>query len=81
MPKPSPLLAPRTRPAISTKRILAGIVFCEAAISASLSKRVSGTLTSPVLGSMVQKGKFSACADAVCVKALNNVDFPIFGRP
>jgi hypothetical protein len=34
----------------------------------------------PELGSMVQKGKFSASIPAL-VKALNNVDLPTFGRP
>jgi hypothetical protein len=41
---------------------------------------LSGTLTIPVLGSIVQKGKFSACIPAE-VNALNNVDFPTFGKP
>jgi hypothetical protein len=34
----------------------------------------------PTLGSMVQKGKFAACALAFD-KQLNNVDFPTFGKP
>jgi hypothetical protein len=51
------------------------------AISASLSSRGSGTATSPTLGSIVQKGKFAACAAAVRVSALNSVDLPTFGRP
>jgi hypothetical protein len=33
------------------------------------------------LGSIVQKGKFAACAAAVRVSALNSVDLPTFGRP
>jgi hypothetical protein len=41
----------------------------------------SGTATSPTLGSIVQKGKFAACAAAVRVSALKSVDLPTFGRP
>jgi hypothetical protein len=32
------------------------------------------------LGSIVQKGKFAACAFAL-LSALNRVDFPTFGNP
>ena len=39
-----------------------------------------GTLTTPMLGSMVQKGKFALCAFALD-KQLNKVDFPTLGRP
>ena len=45
------------------------------------SKRSSGTSTTPILGSIVQKGKFSACAFFEAVKALNKVDLPTFGNP
>ena len=41
----------------------------------------SGTITSPIFGSIVQNGKFAACALLDFVKALNKVDFPTFGRP
>jgi hypothetical protein len=34
----------------------------------------------PILGSMVQKGKFADCAFAFD-KQLNKVDFPTFGNP
>ena len=50
-------------------------------MTASLSRRASGTATSPVLGSMVQNGKFAAWAVAVRVRALNSVDLPTLGRP
>ena len=56
LPKPSPLEAPFTRPAMSTNSITAGVVFFGWYISASLSSRLSGTVTMPTLGSMVQKG-------------------------
>ena len=81
LPNPSPWLAPFTRPAISTNVIRAGMLFAELAIAASLSKRKSGTFTSPIFGSIVQKGKLAAWADAVLVSALNKVDLPTFGRP
>jgi hypothetical protein len=66
---------------MSTKVILAGNLLADLAKSANLSNLLSGTETSPILGSIVQKGKFAACAAAVLVKALNKVDFPTFGKP
>jgi hypothetical protein len=48
--------------------------------SAICVMRSSGTVMVPTLGSMVQKGKFAACAFAFD-KQLNKVDFPTFGRP
>ena len=35
----------------------------------------------PMFGSIVQNGKFSACALLEFVNALNNVDLPTFGKP
>ena len=55
-PKPSPLEAPSTRPAISTKRIAAGRMRLEPNISANTAKRLSGTSTTPTFGSIVQNG-------------------------
>ena len=81
LPSPSPLLAPFTRPAISTKVIRVGMICLLPAIAASFSSRSSGTATSPTLGSMVQNGKFAACAAAVRVSALNSVDLPTLGSP
>ena len=66
---------------MSTKLMRAGMICCDLAMTASLSRRASGTATSPVLGSMVQNGKFAACALAVRVRALNSVDLPTLGRP
>jgi hypothetical protein len=57
------------------------IFFLEIEISASLSSLLSGTDTMPIFGSIVQKGKFSACALLEFVKALNKVDLPTFGNP
>ena len=66
---------------MSTKVIRVGMICFDAAIAASLSNRLSGTATSPTLGSIVQNGKLAAWAAAVFVSALNNVDLPTFGKP
>ena len=66
---------------MSTKVIRAGMTLALLAIAASRSSRGSGTFTSPTFGSMVQKGKFAACAAAVRVSALKSVDLPTFGSP
>jgi hypothetical protein len=46
----------------------------------NFSSRGSGTEIVPILGSIVQKGKFADCAFAFD-KQLNKVDFPTFGKP
>src|SRR5690606_2536173 len=79
-PNPSPLEAPFTRPAMSTISIVLGTIRCGFTSSANLLRRGSGTVMTPTLGSIVQKGKFAACALALD-KQLNNVDLPTFGRP
>ena len=56
LPSPAPSLAPRTRPAMSTKDTGAGMIFCEPKSSASLSSRGSGSPTTPTFGSMVANG-------------------------
>ena len=61
-PKPSPLEAPLTNPAISTKDIVVLIVFFDLEIFESLFNLSSGTGTTPTFGSIVQNGKFAACA-------------------
>src|ERR1700712_845961 len=80
LPKPSPLLAPLTRPAISTISITLGTTFLGLTISVSLVRRSSGTVITPTFGSIVQKGKFAACALAFD-KQLKRVDLPTFGKP
>ena len=55
-PRPSPLLAPLTRPAISTNSITAGVILAELYNFARLLTRSSGTATMPTLGSIVQNG-------------------------
>ena len=81
LPSPSPLLAPRIRPAISTNSNWVGMILADLAIAAILSSRGSGTPTRPTFGSLVQNGKFAASAAWVAVSALNRVDLPTFGRP
>ena len=55
-PSPSPSLAPRTIPAISTKVTVAGRMRSEPKIFAKIGKRASGTSTTPVFGSIVANG-------------------------
>ncbi len=56
LPRPSPLLAPSTRPAISVNSTVAGETFCGLNIFLSFSRRWSGSFTIPIWGSIVQKG-------------------------
>src|SRR5690554_992334 len=79
-PNPSPLLAPLTKPAISTISTVAGKTLSGCTNSSNFSNRGSGTLTTPILGSIVQNGKFALWALAFD-KQLNNVDFPTLGSP
>ena len=55
-PNPSPLEAPLTRPAISTKSIYVGIVFSLLLILERIFNLWSGTATLPIFGSIVAKG-------------------------
>ena len=77
---PSPSAAPLTRPAMSTISRKAGTLDLGAYRSQSQRKRSSGTLTRAELGSIVQKGKFSA-GMPILVSTLKRVDFPTLGRP
>ena len=56
LPRPSPLLAPLMRPAISTMSTVVGITFCGFTSDSSLSRRGSGTVMTPRFGSLVAKG-------------------------
>ena len=56
LPKPSPLEAPATKPAMSTNRMAAGKMRLEPNISANTANRASGTSTTPTFGSIVQNG-------------------------
>ena len=80
LPKPSPLEAPFTSPAMSTISHVAGTMRPGCTISASLVSRSSGTVMTPRLGSIVQKGKLAACALAL-VRQLKSVDLPTLGNP
>ena len=75
LPRPSPFEAPFTRPAMSTISIVVGTTRLGLSISARRISRRSGTVITPTLGSMVQKGKFADCALAFD-KQLNRVDLP-----
>ena len=55
-PKPSPLLAPLTSPAISVNSTIEGIVFSGLYIFFKLLSLSSGRVTIPEFGSIVQKG-------------------------
>ncbi len=80
LPRPSPLLAPFTRPAMSTISTVAGTTLRGLHISTSLLRRSSGTVITPTLGSMVQNGKLADCALALD-RQLKSVDLPTLGRP
>ena len=56
LPRPSPWLAPATRPAMSTNSMVAGTMRVGWSMFASASRRASGTGTTPTLGSMVANG-------------------------
>ncbi len=56
LPKPSPLDAPATSPAMSTNSTIAGTMRSGFTISASFPRRGSGSSTMPTFGSIVQKG-------------------------
>jgi hypothetical protein len=56
LPRPSPLLAPATRPAMSTNSTVVGMILSGLAMPASASRRGSGTPTTPTFGSIVQNG-------------------------
>ncbi len=56
LPSPSPLLAPRTSPAMSTNSRLVGTILADLPIADSAASRGSGTATRPTFGSMVQNG-------------------------
>ena len=65
---------------MSTISTVAGNTFSGTTNSSSFTKRSSGTFTTPIFGSMVQKGKFALCALALD-KQLKRVDLPTFGNP
>ena len=56
LPRPSPWLAPSTKPAMSTNSTVAGTMRAGWSISARRFRRASGTGTTPTLGSIVAKG-------------------------
>ena len=79
-PSPSPFEAPLTNPAISRISIVVGITRSGFTRLSKFSSLESGTDIVPILGSIVQNGKFADCAFALD-KQLNKVDFPTLGSP
>ena len=74
------MLAPLTKPAISTISTVAGNTRSGFTNSSNFSNLRSGTFTIPMFGSIVQNGKFALCALALD-KQLNKVDLPTLGNP
>jgi len=56
LPRPSPLLAPSTRPPMSTTSTVACTTFFDSDMAASASSRGSSTRATPMLGSFVANG-------------------------
>ena len=79
-PRPWPLWAPFTRPAISPTFRKAGVLPAGLWYWQRKSHLSSGTGTLLSLGSIVQNGKFYA-EDWLLFHALKKVDFPTFGNP
>jgi hypothetical protein len=65
---------------MSTISMVAGITLSGFTMVSKASNLGSGTEMVPMLGSMVQNGKFAAAAFAFD-KQLKRVDLPTFGRP
>ena len=65
---------------MSTISTVAGTTRSGFTKEANFANRGSGTFTTPIFGSIVQKGKFALCALALD-KQLNKVDFPTLGNP
>ena len=59
---------------MSTNDMVVLIIFFEFETFAKFSNLSSGTGTIPIFGSIVQKGKFAACALLELVNALKRVD-------
>ena len=68
---------PSAEKTIST---VVALIFSVLTILDKTSNLSSGTVITPIFGSIVQKGEFADCAFAVD-KQLNNVDFPTLGKP
>ena len=56
LPRPCPSDAPRTSPAMSTNRTVAGTILAESYSPASACSRGSGMPTMPIFGSIVANG-------------------------
>jgi hypothetical protein len=65
---------------MSTISTVAGMVRFGWQMSVRTPRRASGTVVEPTFGSMVQKGKFAACAFEELMQ-LKRVDLPTLGNP
>jgi hypothetical protein len=65
---------------MSTISTVAGTTLLGLQRLSSTSSLLSGTFVEPMLGSIVQNGKFALCAFPELTQ-LNNVDFPTLGSP
>mmetsp|Transcript_26706 Transcript_26706/g.67939 ORF Transcript_26706/g.67939 Transcript_26706/m.67939 type:complete len:238 (+) Transcript_26706:816-1529(+) len=80
LPRPAPSEAPLTSPAMSIHVRKAGTTDLGFTVSCSSLKSASGTSTRASVGSIVQKGKFSA-GTVILHMMLKVVDLPTLGRP
>ena len=81
LPSPSPLLAPRTSPAMSTISIWVGTAVGKYEFSQFLQSRIRHVHQAHI-GSMVQNGSYFRPAPlALLLTALKSVDLPTSGRP
>ncbi len=81
LPRPSPLLAPRTRPAMSTNSTTAGVVFLRVIqIGQRLKTLIRYRYHADIRVDGAERIVCALSAPA-CVIALNKVDLPTLGRP
>ena len=78
LPRPSPVLAPLTRPAMSTNSKTAGTIFCDLEIVESVSSRSSGHGDDALIGLDGAKGiicrlRLARACDGVEERALSDV--------
>src|SRR4051794_24730506 len=80
LPSPSPSEAPRCSPAMSANSAVAWTILRDALITANASTLGSGTVATPMLVSVVEKG-WGATVAVPPVSALKSADLPALGRP
>src|SRR5579864_3932711 len=80
LPRPSPLEAPATKPAMSTNSTVAATTLRLLLMTARAERRWSETWATPTFVSVVEKGWAATRAEPP-VSALNRLDLPALGRP